>query len=467
MIRRTKIVATLGPATGTPEQIAALLDAGANVIRVNASHGTPETRATWMRFVREVADARDLPVAILVDLQGPRIRVGDLAAPRELREGAPVVFAPEATARAEEIPTTYDDLATDARVGARILLNDGLLSVEVTRVAPPRVEGRVVDGGTLTSHKGMNLPGIHVSAPALTEKDREDVAHAVAHGADYVALSFVRRAEDLAELRKLVSPAIKLVAKIEKAAALDDLPRILTACDAVMVARGDLGVELPFEQVPLVQKRLIREANQHGRAVITATQMLESMVHAPRPTRAEASDVANAILDGTDAVMLSAETAAGEYPIEAVRAMDRIIREMERTPAPVQRREGRLADGAHVTVEDAIALGTHAVARMLETPLIVTLTKGGFTARKVAAARPPVPILAVTTERTTYRQLALVWGVMPVLVDRVPGYDAMLAVVRDLILKREYARPGDRIVMTAGVPWEVSGSTNLIKVEEV
>jgi pyruvate kinase len=241
-----------------------------------------------------------------------------------------------------------------------------------------------------------------------------------------------------------------------------------------MVARGDLGVELPFEQVPLVQKRLIREANRHGKPVITATQMLESMVHHPRPTRAEASDVANAILDGTDAVMLSAETATGEYPIDAVGAMDRIIREMERHqatgggggPARDERRLGAISP-ENVTVEDAIAWGTHAVARMLQTPIIVTLTKGGFTSRKVAALRPPVPILAVTTEETTYRQLALVWGVMPVLVNQVPGYDAMLAVVRDLLLKREYAKPGDRIVMTAGVPWEVSGSTNLIKVEEV
>jgi pyruvate kinase len=337
--------------------------------------------------------------------------------------------------------------------------------VEVVRIVPPRVEGRVADGGTLTSHKGMNLPGLHVSAPALTEKDREDVVHAVQHGVDYLALSFVRRAEDLAELRRLVPPTVKLVAKIEKAAALQDLPRILAACDAVMVARGDLGVELPFERVPVVQKRLIQEANQRGKPVITATQMLESMVHHPRPTRAEASDVANAILDGTDAVMLSAETAVGEYPFEAVRAMDRIIREMEREgPARDERRRG--TTGETVSAEDAIALGTSAVARMLKTPLIVTLTKGGFTARKVAALRPPVPVLAVTTEAATFRQLALVWGVMPVWVSQVPGYDAMLTVVRDLILKRGLAKTGDRIVMTAG-PWEVSGATNLLKVEEV
>lgn len=465
MIRRTKIVATLGPASGTEQRIAALLDAGANVIRVNASHSAPEVRARWMDAVRRAAAARDLPVAVLVDLQGPRIRVGDLPEPRELEPGAGVVFAPESTARDDELPTTYDDLARDARVGAKILLDDGLLSVEVTKVAPPRVHGRVVDGGVLTAHKGMNLPGIQVSAPPLTERDREDVAHAVAHGVDYLALSFVRRAEDLAVLRGLVPPGVKLVAKIEKAAALDDLDRILQASDAVMVARGDLGVELPFEQVPLVQKRLIRDANRHGKPVITATQMLESMVQRPRPTRAEASDVANAILDGTDAVMLSAETAVGQYPVEAVGAMDRIIREMERQGGG--RDDRRWPDREEVTVEDAIALGTHAVARMLKTPLIVTLTKGGFTARKVAALRPLVPILAVTTEPATYRQLALVWGVTPVWVDHVPGYDAMLAVVRDLILKRGYAKPGDRIVMTAGVPWEVSGTTNLLKVEEV
>ncbi len=405
------------------------------MIRVNASHGSPELRRGWIAAARRAADDAGVAVAVLLDLQGPRIRVGALPEPRLLRSGEVVVFAPEESAAGDELPTTYADLARDARVGATILLDDGLLSVEVTRIEWPRVYGRVVDGGTLTSHKGMNLPGLQVSAPALTDKDREDLADAVAHGVEYVGLSFVRRAEDLAEVRGLVPDGLKLVAKIEKATALEDLERILAASDAVMVARGDLGVELPFEEVPVVQKRLIREANRHGKPVITATQMLESMVRHPRPTRAEASDVANAILDGTDAVMLSAETAVGEYPLDAVRAMDRIIRETER--------------------------------QSLKTPLIVTITQGGFTARKVAALRPPVPILAVTTELVTYRQLALVWGVAPVLVDRVPGYDAMLAVVRDLILKRGLARAGDRIVTTAGVPWGVSGTTNLLKVEVV
>ena len=466
LIRRTKIVATLGPATGTESAIGALLQAGANVLRVNASHGTAELRAEWVTAARRVAERAGLPAAVLLDLQGPRIRVGDLPAPRELTAGQPLVFAPEEMARGDELPTTYDGLAADVHVGSRILLNDGLLSVEVTGVDGPRVRGRVVDGGTLTAHKGMNLPGLQVSAPALTDKDREDVEQGLKLGVDYLALSFVRRPEDIEQLRGLVKgAATKVVAKIEKATALDNLDKIVAASDAVMVARGDLGVELPFEQVPLVQKRLIGEANRQGKPVITATQMLESMVHNPRPTRAEASDVANAILDGTDAVMLSAETAVGEYPVDAVRAMDRIIREMERHP--LRHREERRTATDAVHTEDAIAWGTHAVARMLKTPLIVTLTKGGFTARKVAALRPPVPILAVTTEVATYRQLALVWGVIPVLVDRVPGYDAMLAVVRDLILKRQYAKPGDCIVMTAGVPWDVSGSTNLIKVEVV
>lgn len=465
-VRHTKIVATVGPVTGDEEQLGLLLDAGVNVLRLNASHGTTEIRGEWIATARRLAEARNIPLALLVDLQGPRIRVGDLAKPLQLEVGAMVVFAPEDEARGDEIPTTYTALADDARPGATILLDDGLLGVEVTKVQPPRVHGRVIAGGTLTSHKGMNLPGVQISAPVLTDKDRADVADAVERGVDYLALSFVRRAEDIAALRALVPPNMRLIAKIERATALEDLDRILEACDAVMVARGDLGVELPFEQVPLVQKQLIREANRHGKPVITATQMLESMVHNPRPTRAEASDVANAILDGTDAVMLSAETATGDHPIAAVGAMDRIIREMERHG--MSREERRLLSrDQDVTVEDAIAIGTHAVARMLKTPLIVTLTQGGFTTRKVAALRPPVPILGVTTQVSTYRQLALVWGVVPVLVDRVPGYDAMLTVVRDLILRREFARRGDRIVMTAGVPWEVSGSTNLIKVEEV
>ncbi|HEU4570316.1 MAG TPA: pyruvate kinase [Gemmatimonadales bacterium] len=475
-IRRTKIVATLGPAWATPDRMHALLDAGVNVVRVNASHGTAEVREGWIATLRSVLAERPEPVAILLDLQGPRIRVGDLAAPVTLVPGERYVFAPEGAAREGEIPTTYDDLHRDVRVGTRILLDDGLLAVEVRAIHGTRVEAECVYGGQLKAHKGMNLPGVQVSAPALTEKDREDAAMAARLGLDYVALSFVRRAEDLVELKGLLPGTTRVVAKIEKDTALQALEGILDAADAVMVARGDLGVELPFEEVPLVQKRLIRSALLKGKPVITATQMLESMVHAPRPTRAEASDVANAILDGTDAVMLSAETAVGEYALEAVQAMDRIAREIERA-APAHSpafdlavgRRGPLGPGGPVPSrpEDAIGVATVAAAELLKAPLIVTFTVSGSTARKVAAYRPGQPIFALTTEPHTYRQLALVWGVVPGLAAHLPNYDDMLAVARQQILDRGYAEAGGRVVVTAGVPFDVPGTTNLLKVEVV
>jgi len=322
-----------------------------------------------------------------------------------------------------------------------------------------------------------------VSAPALTEKDVEDVKQAVEGSADFVALSFVRRPDDIERLRAMVPRTTKLVAKIEKDTALGNLCGILDAADSIMVARGDLGVELPFEEVPLMQKQIIREAGLHGKPVITATQMLESMVHAPRPTRAEASDVANAILDGTDAVMLSAETAVGEYPLEAVRAMDRIAREMEvqrlgrgvTIDAALGRRGGERASlpghaaarSGPVRTEDAIAVAVCAAAEMLSAPLIVCFTSSGFTARKVATCRPSVPIFASTPEPETFRQLSLVWGVTPALTEHFADYDSMLTVVRQQILERGLAQPGERLVVTAGVPFDMPGTTNLLKIEAV
>jgi pyruvate kinase len=482
-VRRTKIVATLGPAWEHPTKMAALLDAGVNVVRINASHGTADIRARWIAQLREVTGDRRDAVAVLFDLQGPRIRVGTLAQPLQLASGQTVTFAPEEEAAAGEIPTTYDALAADVRVGARILLDDGLLALEVTGIRDRRVEAVVHYGGELRSHKGMNLPGIEVSAPALTEKDLEDVAQAASVGVDYVALSFVRRPEDLEQLRTLVPRSTKLVAKIEKDTALRNLCSILDASDAIMVARGDLGVELPFEEVPLMQKQIIREAGLHGKPVITATQMLESMIQAPRPTRAEASDVANAILDGTDAVMLSAETAVGRYPAEAVRAMDRIAREMEgQRPARGVTLDAALgrrsADGVPlplhrppqsgpVRTEDAIAVAVCAAAEMLNAPAILCFTSSGFTARKVATCRPAVPILACTPEPETYRQLALVWGVTAALVPHSTNYDEMLGVARGEILARGLARAGERLVVTAGVPFDMPGTTNLLKIEAV
>src|SRR5919112_4842143 len=462
-LRRTKIVATLGPAWDNPPQMTALLDAGVDVVRINASHGTPEIRARWIHQLRTVLQARRQSAAILLDLQGPRIRIGDLRQPLKLTPGQRVVFAPEEVATSQEIPTTYEDLGRDVRVGSRILLDDGLLALEVRGVQETRVEAVVHYGGELKAHKGMNLPGIEVSAPALTEKDIEDVRHVAAMGIDYIALSFVRRPEDIEQLRELVPRGMKLVAKIEKDTALKNLCGILDASDAIMVARGDLGVELPFEEVPLIQKRIIREASLHGKPVITATQMLESMVHAPRPTRAETSDVANAILDGTDAVMLSAETAVGRYPLESVQAMDRIAREMEsqrqqargatidaalgrRSSEQGALRHHQSLPGGPIRTEDAIAVAVCAAAEMLSAPLIVCFTSSGFTARKVATCRPTVPVFACTPEPETFRQLSLVWGVTPALTEHSTSYLTLLEVARKQILDRQLAQPGERVV---------------------
>lgn len=476
-IRRTKIVATLGPAWDSPERMHSLFDAGVNIVRINASHGTPAIREEWIRRIHQVRADRGLPTGVLVDLHGPRIRVGKLPEPLTLTPAQAVVFAPEDAAEQGEIPTTYPELAGDVRPGSLILLDDGLLAVEVTGVRGDRVEGKVRYGGLLKANKGMNLPGVDVSAPAVTDVDREEVLRVIALGVEYIGVSFVQRAEDIQRLRAIVPRTVQLIAKIEKDTAVANLNTILEASDGVMVARGDLGVELPFEQVPLVQKRIIRGANRHGKPVITATQMLESMVSNPRPTRAEASDVANAILDGTDAVMLSAETAVGSYGLESVLAMDRIAREVEaqrlRPPEGERRRwtlpsphVARTADGTMPT-EDAIAVAVAAASDLLAASAIVCFTSSGFTARTVSSYRPKVPILALTSEPETYHQLGLVWGVVPALMPHLTNYDPMWQAARSELLARGLARDGSRVVVTCGVPFDIPGTTNLLKVETV
>jgi len=442
------------------------MDAGLNVARINFSHSTHEQHAATIALVRDVAREMGRPVAILGDLQGPRIRIGDLPAPRELADGSDVVLVPEHDARGDEIPVTYARLPDDVHVGDRILINDGLIELVALDVHKPRVTARVLHGGMLTSHKGINLPGVQVSAPSITDKDREDVAFAVAQELEYVALSFVRRGEDIAELRTMIPSSTLVVAKIEKDSALENIEEIVRASDGVMVARGDLGVELPFEEVPYAQKRIIAVSNRLGRPVITATQMLESMITHPRPTRAEASDVANAILDGTDAVMLSAETAAGQYPRLAVEAMSRIIGEIE-SKAQTWRRDDRRRDDTAVSTEFAIAAASNAAVNMLGAPVLIVITKSGFSARVVAAHRPSVPILALTDSPRTFRQLALVWGVVPELVPHCNTYDEMLTFALETVKRRELARAGDRVVVTAGVPFDTPGTTNLLKVETV
>ena len=467
-VPRTKIVCTLGPATATEEAIRSLIEAGMNVARLNFSHGTHSQHVETIELVRRVADELGCPVAILGDLQGPRIRVGDIPGTIYVEPGEDVVLVHEGLEQEGEIPITYDHLADDVHVGDRILVDDGLIELLAMDVQAPRVTARVVHGGPINPHKGLNLPGVHVSAPSITEKDIADVHFAIEQDLDYLALSFVRRARDIEALRAMIPKGLLIVAKIEKDVALANIESIIQASDCVMVARGDLGVELPFEEVPGAQKRIIALANTLGRPVITATQMLESMIENPRPTRAEASDVANAILDGTDAVMLSAETAAGAYPRLAVEAMRRIITEVERhPPLTLVRRSGDRDSSGAIATEVAIAAATTAAVGMLHAPLVVVFTKSGFSAKIVAAHRPGVSILVLTDQPRTYRQLALVWGVIPELVPHCENYDEMMARAKDTVVARELAGKGDRIIVTAGVPFDVPGTTNLLKVETV
>ena len=467
---RTKIVATIGPACDRPEGLRALLAAGVDVARINMAHGTHEEHARVIDGLRGIARDLAKPVAVLVDLAGPKIRIGALPAPVELHAGDAVTLAPEARATGSELPHTFPPLAADVTPGNRILLDDGLMELRVERVEGERVQATVVQGGLLHEHKGMNLPGVAVSAPALSEKDVADLAFAIEQDVDYIGLSFVQHAADIADLRARIPADTLIVAKIEKDTALRELEAIVQAADAVMVARGDLGVELPFEQVPLAQKRIIQVSNLYGRPVITATQMLESMIEHPRPTRAEVSDVANAIIDGTDAVMLSGETATGAFPERAVEAMVRIAGEIERSSfledgprydIPVL---DHLQQGATPTAHAVAAASVEAV-RLLGAPAVVTFTRSGSTTRMVSCYRPPVPILAVTDQEKTCRQLALVWGARPLRFHGEASYDALLACARDYLLGQGIARPGQRVVVTAGVPFHAAGGTNLMRVE--
>lgn len=472
MVRRTKIVCTLGPSSWSPERITSLIENGMDVARINFSHGELSRHAETIRNVREASARAGRPIAILGDLQGPKIRVGVLPEPVELVPGDAITFAPEGEQKGSELPTTYPQLASDLEVGDVVLLADGLMELIVTDVELPRVTMRVIHGGTLTSNKGINLPGVRVSVPSLTDKDLRDLEFALEQRVDYIALSFVRAPEDVHDLvRRIPGGGPLVVVKVEKGLALENLQPILDASAAAMVARGDLGVELPFERVPLAQKRMIQMANLSSRPVITATQMLESMIENPRPTRAEASDVANAIIDGTDAVMLSAETATGKFPVQAVQAMVRIATEIEGAhileegphyDIPIERPQ----DGETPTSR-AIAAATVEAVRRLSAPLILTFTSSGYTARIVSSFRPPVPILALTDSRRTFNQLALVWGVIPVLCTAEATFDEMLACGRETALARGLAQRGDRIVVTAGLPMHVAGTTNSLRVEVV
>ncbi len=477
-MRRAKIIATLGPASASEETIRALIQAGVDAFRLNFSHGRPEEHLERLRKVRRISEELGRPVAVLQDLAGPKVRTGSLeGGPLALREGQEVLLSGLPDAKGSGlIPLNYPDL-DHIPPGSRILLDDGRLELRALSVEGKNLRCRVVHGGILGEHKGVNFPDLSLPLPALTEKDRADLAVGLAAGVDYVAVSFVRRAEDLREVRRLIAEegmegrgehvAPLLIAKIEKPQALEDLPAILEESEGVMVARGDLGVELPPERVPILQKEIIEQANEKGRLVIVATQMLESMLHEPRPTRAEASDVANAVIDGADALMLSGETAVGKYPVEAVQMMARIIEEAERS--------GRHGDvGGRPAVRHVAPTHAHAIShaareivRDMALKAIVAFTRSGFTARLISKDRPAVPILAATPSEAVRRQVNLFWGVTPVLCPFVEDTDGMIEAVERELVARGYLQPGDPVLILGGMPVTTRGPTNFLKIHIV
>jgi pyruvate kinase len=473
-MRRTKIVATIGPASCRPDVLERLIRAGVNVVRLNFSHGDHEGHRQVIEAVRALAARTGEPIAILQDLSGPKIRIGTLegGGPVELRDGARVtITTDDVVGTADRISTTYKPLPRDVKPGERILLDDGNLELRVVGVAAAEVECAVVHGGPLRPHKGMNIPEATLSTPALTEKDRRDLAFGLAHGVDYVALSFVRQPKDLDEVKAIVRGAGKatpVIAKIEKREAVQNLESVLAASEGVMVARGDLGVELSTEEVPTLQKRIIALANTLGKVVITATQMLESMIENPRPTRAEASDVANAILDGTDAVMLSAESASGAFPVPAVETMSRIAvytenhydyRHLGHLPADV-------TAGGISPVARSLARVATSVAEELSCKLIVAFTESGLTAQLVSCFRPRAPIAAITYNEEVFRRLALWWGVIPVKSDFATTTDEMIVRGEALLKQKGLAAPGDRVLMLGGMT-HTAGATNMIRIHTV
>ena len=469
MSRRAKIVCTLGPATSSQERINALITAGLDVARLNLSHGSHADHLHSYQLVRAGSDAIGRSVGVLADLQGPKIRLGEFP-------GGPVLLTAgdEFTITTDDIPgdrheasTTYRGLVDDVRAGDRILIDDGNVQVDVTGVAGTRVRTRVVVGGRVSDHKGINLPGVAVSAPALTGKDQEDLRWALATGVDIVAMSFVRSPDDAMVARKIINEAgrsgVPLIAKIEKPEAVRVLPEIVDAFDGIMVARGDLGVELPLEQVPAVQSRAIALARERARPVIVATQMLESMISAPRPTRAEVSDVAGAVVEGADAVMLSAETSVGAYPVETVATMARIVSAAEDNSLRAEHSLTRMP----TTTGGAIARAAAEVGAIVGAKALVAFTMTGETARRLARYRSPVPLLAFTTEPATRSQLALTWGVETFIVPTVRHTDEMVHEVDSALVRLGRCAIGDKIVIVAGSPPGSPGKTNALRVHRI
>ncbi len=463
--RRTKIVATLGPASASPEILRALIAAGVDAMRLNLSHGTHDQHSQNAWLVRELAAEAGRPVALIADLQGPKLRVGELEEPVVLATGSEIVVCAEDSARDGELPVAPAVIGDVLEPGHDVLIDDGHVRLRVDEVESGRARCAVLVGGQVSSHKGVNLPGVPLPIPSITRKDAADLDWALMTGVDFVALSFVRSPADVRDLRALIEQSgshAHVIAKIEKSEAIDVLDDVLAETDAVMVARGDLGVEIGPALVPLIQKRIIHGALERGKPVITATQMLESMIHSPEPTRAEASDVANAILDGTSAIMLSGETAVGEYPVEAVAYMDRIARAVE--PSMDYRHE--LPEAAdNPTIGQAMSNAACDLAEALHARAILVPTFSGRTANAVARLRPRRPIVALTHVDWAMRQLALEWGVTPLLIAEQSDVEALWREALDAARRGGLVDTGDRVVITAGTAVNIPGSTNVIKVD--
>jgi pyruvate kinase len=475
-MRRAKIVATLGPACSEAAVLEKLIGLGVDVARLNFSHGRHEDHAQRLDRIRAASRHLGKAVAVLQDLQGPKIRTGPLKAGKagvKVESGEEIVITTEGEIQGDErmVSTTYPHLSEDVRPGDRLLVDDGLLEFRVLSTDGVRTRAEVVEGGILGEHKGINLPGVTLRADPMSEKDRADLAFGIAHGIDYVALSFVRSAEDIALCRSEMERAgrvVPVIAKIEKPEALDHIDGIIAAADGVMVARGDLGVEILPERVPLIQKEICRKANRAGKPVIIATQMLNSMIEHPRPTRAEASDVANAIWDGADAVMLSGETASGKYPLLAVQMMDRIVREAESALLPREVGVAAIAPSEHgAPVAEVIAAAACEAATVSASVAICCFTLRGETARLLARFRPNVAIVAFSPDQSIRRRLALYWGVVPKVMEPVKNADLMTEMVSDRLLADGVASPGDRVVVVHGSPLGIPGQTNSIRLHEI
>jgi pyruvate kinase len=466
-MRKTKIICTIGPTSSRPETLLRLIESGMDVARLNFSHGTPKEHGQVIRRIRRLSKQLGKNVAILQDIAGPKIRVGVIRdGSVTLKSGDRVVLTSRPVLGTDgEIPVTYPSLPNEVKARDTLLLADGALELLVVRTKPPDITCRVIIGGKLTSHKGINLPARTLDLHPLTDKDRADLHFGIDQGVDLVALSFVRRAADILPVREIMKKAntvLPIIAKIEKHEALDHIDQILDDVDGIMIARGDLGIEMPLETIPMVQKRLIRKAIQVGKPVITATQMLRSMVDSPRPTRAEATDIANAIFDGTDAIMLSEETASGNYPVESVQMMTKIaeITEQEFPHTSFQPHESFSTEG----IADAISLAACFLARQVSAKIIVTPTESGATARLVSRYKPSHPIVALSPNPATVRNLALTWGVYPLLVSRFRSTDDMLSKAERAAREMQTVKTGDRIVLTAGLPIGSPGNTNMLKV---